>query len=348
MTTFQAAKRKRQRLRKKEKGKESVEKCEEVEQHVKVEENKQEEVTELSGETVDMNKNQEKSKEQILAERQAKKAGKKVKETPAAVSQPSQTTTAVAPAAQQNPPVAAPAQNATEKTREQIMAERHAKKVGKKGKETPIAAVASGNDQPKPVEHPVAIAAPAKAEKSREEVLAEREVKKQAKSSGKKVEDKSAETEVIQKLENLEIKSDQPKAPAEKKELTKAERRAIQEAQRAAKAKAMEDKKAAAAPQKPQKSHDAPKKPPTQAPAIKQQQHSAHHTKTTSIPASHKVKLFKHLYLDKPDLNMKVNSDLHPEFVQLGFQYATGTIIGSNARCYAFLQAITQVSHRVV
>lgn len=321
-------------MKKKEKVKENSEKSTEVEQHVEIEESKQEEAAGQSDKIIDMNKEQEKSREQILAERQAKKAGKKSKETPAAVTQPEPENPASTAQAQ-----AAPMQ-AAEKSREQILAERQAKKAGKKGKET----ASTTSEQPKPVE-PSSDSAQ-KPEKSREQILAEREAKKQAKAAEKKSTDKPAksqEADVVQKIENLSMKPDQAKEGV-KKELTKAERRAIQEAQRAAKAKALEDKKSAATAQKPQKSQETVKKSTAQAP-VKPQHQSTHHTKSSVQSTTHKVKLFKHLYLEKPDLNMKVNSDLHPSIVQLGFQYATNSVVGSNARCYAFLQTMIHVSH---
>lgn len=296
-------------MRQKEKLKEISKTTQEAKSHVEngIEEHKQEEVV-AQEQISEMNKNPEKSREQVLAERQAKKAaGKKPKETPAVSGQP-----AVAAQIVQKPDMKQPAENSH-----------------------------------------VVTAPAAKLEKTREQILAEREAKKNAKLSGKKEkpsEDKSRkiekpqEVEIVKKMENLEIKSEQPKDA--KKELTKAERRAIQEAQRAAKAKALEETKK---PQKPTKSQETPKKVTTTAQTpVKTHQTPVHPTnpvKPYAMSTTHKVKLFKHLYLENPDLNIKVNSDIHPAIIQLGFQYATSSIVGSNARCYAFLQAVRNVSH---
>lgn len=242
-------------------------------------------------------------------------------------------------------------QEKSEKSREQILAERQAKKSSKK-KETPetVKKVDPTPSQPatKPVvkvetpqvpkvEAPKPSQETVKSDKTREQILAEREAKKQAKLAGKgKKPDiepvKKEEIEkVVVKIENLEIKEEVDG----KKVLSKAERRAIQEAQRAAKAKAAEDKKQKSKPEVVKKVA-----PPV---VIKTHSPSRNVVKTSST-TTHKVKLFKHLYLEKPDLNILANSGLHPAIIQLGFQYATSAIVGSNARCYAFLKAMKSVS----
>ncbi|KAJ6642333.1 Translation initiation factor eIF-2B subunit delta, partial [Pseudolycoriella hygida] len=57
----------------------------------------------------------------------------------------------------------------------------------------------------------------------------------------------------------------------------------------------------------------------------------------------HRVKLFNHLYADKGPENVLNSSSIHPAIVKLGAQYANGTIVGSNARCIAFMEGIKKV-----
>lgn len=45
------------------------------------------------------------------------------------------------------------------------------------------------------------------------------------------------------------------------------------------------------------------------------------------------------------DENVKINQTIHPAIVKLGLQYTSGHIVGSNARCVAFLTALKQVIH---
>lgn len=265
----------------------------------------------------------EKSKEQVLAERQAKKAAKLVKKT---LNDP----TTVAPQKEQ-------AEKPAEKKPSVKVAEKSAQVV-----------------QAPP-------AKPQEIEKGKDQVHAEREARKLAKQAAKKKEDGTApkpvhadkkpeskvvpkkpsvEAEIVEKLEQVHITSDaiQTNVETDKaKTMSKAERRAKQEAQRAAKAKAIEDKKVVKA---------TPKKVVSETPS-KKPQASPQAQKTAIIPkvsALHKVKLFKHLYSDKCDLNINVNQNLHPAIVKLGLQYQSDEVVGSNARCYAFLNAMKIVS----
>lgn len=58
----------------------------------------------------------------------------------------------------------------------------------------------------------------------------------------------------------------------------------------------------------------------------------------------HEVNLFKHLYKERLNNNVPLlNSKVHPAIVKLGVQYANKIIVGSNARCVAFLVAVKQL-----
>lgn len=178
-------------------------------------------------------------------------------------------------------------------------------------------------------------------EKSKEQILAERQAKKAAKQTKSK--DTVPAPPASDKLEIHENTNDADKA----KIATKAERRAIQESQRAAKAKALEEKNKKLVVKKPSEVRvDKPRESihdPLKAAVTK--------SGSGSVPkpsALHKVKLFKHLYTEKCDTNINVNHHLHPAILKLGLQYSSDSIVGSNARCYAFLNAMKTVSMRQV
>nr|CAD7456726.1 unnamed protein product [Timema tahoe] len=58
--------------------------------------------------------------------------------------------------------------------------------------------------------------------------------------------------------------------------------------------------------------------------------------------AHRKMKLFTHLHRKKATITVN-SQDLHPAVVNLGSQYMDRVIVGSNARCLAFLHAMKQV-----
>lgn len=136
-------------------------------------------------------------------------------------------------------------------------------------------------------------------------------------------------------MEKLSISDDKTKV----KPVTKAERRAKQEEQRAAKAKSLEEKNLPKQPAK--KSNETITKPKAPSTAPHKVVSNAAPLKTSAL---HKVKLFKHLYSEKCDLNINVNKKLHPAIIKLGLQYGSDSVVGSNARCYAFLNAMKIVS----
>lgn len=114
----------------------------------------------------------------------------------------------------------------------------------------------------------------------------------------------------------------------------KAQRRAVQEAQRQAKAKpvTLNNNEATKENIKQNEQNKLAKKvSPKNEPLIKS-------------PVKHRVQLFNHLYLgDFHEQNLKgytLNKDIHPAFLQLGAQYQSRSILGSNARCLAMLSAL--------
>lgn len=145
--------------------------------------------------------------------------------------------------------------------------------------------------------------------------------------------------------------SDQPQKT--KAEL-KAERRAIQEAQRAAKAQKQADagikhKTSTEGTHRVQVAHDL------QADDEKVQKKVAKKLARQQVPQrttpQKKVGLFSHLHQYEKDLSLTQeislgsagNSNIHPAVIKLGVQYAKGIICGSNARCVALLLAFKKL-----
>jgi len=119
-----------------------------------------------------------------------------------------------------------------------------------------------------------------------------------------------------------------PTTYAKKPKLTKAEMRAKQEQQRAAKAA----KKGETQPQQQKKL------PQTQKPAPAKKG-STIRTKTDPK----QVDLFSHLQQFNEAPTAKPQDQIHPEILKLGLKYADGSISGSNARCIALLTAFKSV-----
>lgn len=132
----------------------------------------------------------------------------------------------------------------------------------------------------------------------------------------------------------------------EKKQLSKAERRAIQEAQRAAKA-AKTSEKPATKPATTKKDGAEPKAGPStgakssneNTPSTSQDA-SARKSTTVKKSHQHRVKLFNHLYTDKSAV---ASIPTHPAIIRLGVQYSSGIVKGCNARGLAFMSAIKEV-----
>lgn len=135
-----------------------------------------------------------------------------------------------------------------------------------------------------------------------------------------------------------------------KKTLTKAERRAIQEAQRAAKAaKTATAAGSGPAAGQPQSNNQTPvnvKSPAAQKVPAKKE--GPRKTPPKAV-LRHRVKLFNHLYADETatPTNFVNSPSLPPAIVRLGVQYATGVVKGCNARCIAFLNTLKSVSLHV-
>lgn len=169
---------------------------------------------------------------------------------------------------------------------------------------------------------------------------------------------------VATKLENLSIDkcdaSTEAASGSEKKtskQLTKAERRALQETQRALKAsksQAATSSTKVKVESKPKESSaissgqktNATNAAETNKSSNKQNNDSRRSPSKKPLPQLHRVKLFNHLYPDEsttmsPSPNDAVNSGvIHPVVIRLGSQYQSGVVRGSNARCLAFMIAM--------
>ncbi|XP_064542867.1 translation initiation factor eIF2B subunit delta [Drosophila montana] len=198
-------------------------------------------------------------------------------------------------------------------------------------------------------------------EKTRDQIKAEREAKKAAKHAAKSNKANNVD-DVAQQLNNVQITpktavtetaaagaSDQDK---KKPALSKAERRAIQEAQRAAKVQGQNKKATPTTPGAAKAAAKSVKATPvvSATPVKEQKRESESPAKSPSKPTTHKaerewnVKLFNHLVSADKDASLFINdASVHPSIARLGVQYAQRTIVGSNARCIAFLHALRQV-----
>ncbi|XP_060556077.1 translation initiation factor eIF-2B subunit delta-like [Ruditapes philippinarum] len=129
----------------------------------------------------------------------------------------------------------------------------------------------------------------------------------------------------------------------------KAMRREKQEAQRAAKNKAKDEKTTAAA----QKKEQAVRVPDNvKADVPETQKRVAKKLEKQQIPkrtsAQRKVRLFNHLQQYEREVSLTQSlqfssGGIHPAIIRLGLQYAEGVISGSNARCIALLAALKMV-----
>ncbi|XP_017146425.1 translation initiation factor eIF-2B subunit delta isoform X2 [Drosophila miranda] len=199
-------------------------------------------------------------------------------------------------------------------------------------------------------------------DKTRDQIKAEREAKKAAKQAAKAAKSSGAKVEPpVQKLANLKVTDKTPTPTAapssaandeKKPALSKAERRALQEAQRAAKAQGQgQVKKAQPAVKAPGAA--TAKVTATVLKELKRESVSPVKSATSSSPSKNslitaksecKVKLFNHLVCAEKGASLFINDPLvHPSMARLGVQYAQRTVVGSNARCIAFLHALRQV-----
>lgn len=148
-----------------------------------------------------------------------------------------------------------------------------------------------------------------------------------------------------------------PNANPEKKsqkQMTKAERRELQEKQRAAKdaAKAQTTaggtgsastsaKSAKGPPQTPKPPHQ----PAASSTPSKQRPSANEAMKELDVPMHHRSRIFAHFAKHRTgaSLGTGVKGEVHPAIVRLGMQFAEMKTVGSNARCIAMLQAFKQV-----
>ncbi|XP_050073901.1 translation initiation factor eIF-2B subunit delta [Anopheles maculipalpis] len=275
------------------------------------------------------------------------------------------------------PAAAAPAAKA-EKTREEILAEREAKKAAKLAAKTKSKDKEATPAQGKPQQTatPSAKAKEQRSIKPKADPIAPSELKKSstdasicekmkdlhisdgAGTSGEKVEKKEltkAERKALFEAQNPSLAgsaTEDGTKPA-KPTLTKAERRAIQEAQRAAKAESQQKAKKPAAvegkpePKKVPKANSEPTAAKTKSPLKKAAPKGAVATLGAgggALPRKHIVNLFNHLHQPKFAATEIVNSPvLHPAVTKLGIQYAKGAVVGSKARCLALLKVLNQL-----
>ncbi|XP_055919803.1 translation initiation factor eIF-2B subunit delta isoform X2 [Eupeodes corollae] len=232
-------------------------------------------------------------------------------------------------------------QPAAEKTREEIKAEREAKKLAKqlakkKGKdsqnpEAGISTTTFGNIETKVI--PPTNNLPQTQNNEKDSKASTKEI-----TNAPPI-DKSLD----KKLASINISASDTKPGERPKEakptLTKAERRAIQEAQRAAKA-------AAGAKTVPKSEAITKTTTEKKSLSVVPKENSSPRADKLQLKANKdcRVKLFNHLESCGKDSNLFANNlNIHPIIVRLGEQYAKRTIVGSNARCISFLSALKKV-----
>ncbi|XP_016929610.2 translation initiation factor eIF2B subunit delta [Drosophila suzukii] len=277
----------------------------------------------------------EKTREQVMAEREAKKLAKQAKKQ----NKPQSPATPATPAAPATKIITEVVQTTITTKLTTTTTTKAQEKLDSLAIKTVPPTVANGNDAEA-------------GEKSREQIKADRGAKKAAKKAGKgagaKVEDTTQRLSDLKESDKAPAKAAPPATEndLEKKKpaLSKAERRAIQEAQRAAKTQGQA--------KKPQ---PAGKAPPTAAPKEPKRESvsptkAATSSSPSKCPASTpsgecRVKLFNHLVCAKEDSQFINDPLVHPSIARLGVQYAKRTVVGSNARCIAFLHALRQVVH---
>ena len=142
------------------------------------------------------------------------------------------------------------------------------------------------------------------------------------------------------------------------KQMTKAERRELQEKQRAAKEAAKAQaaaggggggasstaslRPAKVLPQTPKPSHQSAASFSTPS---KQKPSAGEPAKEPETAIHHRSRIFAHFAKHRTGapLGTGVKGEVHPAIVRLGAQFAEMKIVGSNARCIAMLQAFKQV-----
>lgn len=152
-----------------------------------------------------------------------------------------------------------------------------------------------------------------------------------------------------------------PEGRLAQKNMTKAERRELQEKQRAAKFASKSQQQVKQTPQIPSGSATGqPKTKPPQTPQKKifgvDAAGSRHHMSASrdfgsglageeaaGRSLSHGLRIFSHFGQPKPIGHTK--GDIHPAIIRLGLLFSEFRICGANARCIATLTAFKKVSH---
>ena len=147
-----------------------------------------------------------------------------------------------------------------------------------------------------------------------------------------------------------------PAAPPVKKsqkEMTKAERKALQEAQRAAKAARLEQQQAQkASGSKPAPSNQNAKSSSSSKPPAGSSKPSMHQRRMSiaasgaaddETPKYRGLRIFSHFGLPKAP-GHQIKGDIHPAIIRLGLLFSEFKISGANARCIATLTAFKAVS----
>lgn len=140
-----------------------------------------------------------------------------------------------------------------------------------------------------------------------------------------------------------------PQGHPSQKTMTKAERRELQERQRAAKAalKAQQQQSGGGGLSKPPKTlTTAPKKAQAgetvkQTAATTKEAAAAIYEATGGKAVSRNLRIFSHFGLPKPVSHVK--GDIHPAIIRLGLLFSEFKVCGANARCIATLTAFKTV-----
>lgn len=128
-----------------------------------------------------------------------------------------------------------------------------------------------------------------------------------------------------------------------KKQLSKAERRAIQEAQRAAKQTVPAKPAASSAVKVVAKAQKPVERVAARSDDTKDKESPSARKVVTKRAAEHRVKLFNHLYTNNLPCDLINSTEIHPAIVQLGLQYSNRIVKGCNARGLAFMSAMRSV-----
>ncbi|KAI7873179.1 uncharacterized protein EV154DRAFT_101364 [Mucor mucedo] len=168
------------------------------------------------------------------------------------------------------------------------------------------------------------------------------------KTTGVPVKEKKDKVPAKEKKVKENTRPHNPNAPPPKKaqkDMTKAERRALQEKQRQAKEAASKDndhkKNPAAAAAAAAAASTAASAAPTSVSGIAGADSEAAKRKKKPTRDQNQVPWL--LHLDVPKVSEALTKDLHPAVLQLGLYFSEYKIVGSNARCVAMLEIFSKV-----